>query len=562
MKLAIAICIILVVINFVYNEDPSINDSSLSRETRNASPSRKDSNVSRKDRKKPKKMKKIKGMKIKVNEQTNNTNKAKKAKKNIKDKAKKKTGTKKHKSKGEKIKRKTKKEKKMKRKNKKGKQFNKKDKTRKNRNRNNRKGKKKFNKMKKNTKRRKSQGTKKVKISNVLKANRDNTSSTESATPSKKLICDPPNTKAVNNFKQNRRFYDKYNLLANKLDKISVFKSYASLVGKITNDGTTCTDAAKAGYLLMNGCETSAAAACNNTEFTANYTTAIGCTQIINCNTTKIPDECKIKTELEEIVDKTKECTNKKIPGTFTYCMSYIKEKISTVVGECLDQILTGTTQPPGTIDTSTIFTEGDEIVEQKESYNPESKEMTLSVPAHGNNVALKAIIGVDQMVTSYDNYCVVGNSPADYTTEVSERSSRSNVDEVDSITVAKVYSFNVIEGEMTDVERAELPESFRNACKDKPIQKTKRVVVDEATFNQDSLDSVVTRGIKSNEINSVQGSWDSNEAGRGRTSPKDMEFRISTWDLDLGLGLARTSRQDNCSSQKVFNNTGFPNDT
>jgi len=396
----------------------------------------------------------------------------------------------------------------------------------------------------------------------------------------------------MNNFKQNRRFYDKYNLLENKLEKISVFKSYASLLGKVTNDGTTCTEAAKAGYLLMNGCETSAAAACNNTEFTANYTTAIGCIQIINCNTTKIPDECKIRTELEEIVDKTKECTNKKTPGTFTYCMSYIKENISTVVSDCLDQILTettttetttettamstttmtttatttmtttatttmtttatttmttttmtttsvttteitttatttmttteasSTTQQKVTKETSTIFTEGDEIVEQKESYNPDTKEMTLSVPAHGNNVALKAIIGAAQMVTSYDNYCVVGDSPDDVTTKFSGRSSRSDVDEVDSATVVKVYSFNVVEGDMTDAERAQLPESFQNACKDKPIQKTKRVVVDEATFNQDSLDSA--------------------EEGRG------------TLDFDFSFGLTRSSRQDNCSSQKT----------
>ena len=180
------------------------------------------------------------------------------------------------------------------------------------------------------------------------------------------------------------------------------------------------------------------------------------------------------------------------------------------------------------TKETTTIFTEGDEIVEQKESYNPESKEMTLSVPAHGNNVALQAIIGVDKMVTSYDNYCVVGDPPADYTTEVSERSSRSNVDEVDSATVVKVYSFNVVEGEMTDAERAELPESFRNACKDKPIQKTKRVVVDEATFNQDSLDSV--------------------EAERW------------SGDLDLSFGLRGSFRQDNCSSQKVIKQFRFPN--
>ena len=137
---------------------------------------------------------------------------------------------------------------------------------------------------------------------------------------------------------------------------------------------------------------------------------------------------------------------------------------------------------------------DGDEVVEQKESYNPEVQELTMSVPAHGKNVALKAIIGVDKMVTSYDNYCVVGDPPANFTPEVSERSqSTDNLDEFDPESVQKVYSFNVVEGELTDAERAELPETFQTACKDKPIQKTLRIVVDEATFNQDSLDSVET---------------------------------------------------------------------
>ena len=181
--------------------------------------------------------------------------------------------------------------------------------------------------------------------------------------------------------------------------------------------------------------------------------------------------------------------------------MNYIKENVSTDISECLD---VGTTTVPTTIptttpnptssppiETKTIFTEGDEVVEQKESYNPDTKELTLSVPAHGNNVALTAIIGVDQMVTSYDNYCVLGDPPADHTTEVNENSSSGDEAEVDPDSVDKVYTFNVVEGELTDAERAALPESFQTACKDKPIQKSKKIVVDEATYNLDSLDSV-----------------------------------------------------------------------
>ena len=311
--------------------------------------------------------------------------------------------------------------------------------------------------------------------------------SSDSVKLPKKLTCDN-NTKAVNNFKQNRRFYDKYNLLENKLDKISIFKSYASLLGKLTNDGTTCTEAAKAGFLLMNGCETSAAAACNKTEFESQYLTAIGCIQTINCTTIKIPEDCQIKEESDKIVAKTKECTNKNLPGSFSNCMSFIKDNISSVISDCVDEggASTTTPSPAELIEKSTIFTEGDEVVEQKESYNPDTKELTLSVPAHGDNVAVTAIIGVDQMVTSYDNYCVVGDPPADHTTEVYENSSTDEGNEVDPASVVKVYSFNVVEGEMTEAEKAALPESFKTACKDKPIQKSKKIEVDEATFNKD----------------------------------------------------------------------------
>ena len=56
---------------------------------------------------------------------------------------------------------------------------------------------------------------------------------------------------------------------------------------------------------------------------------------------------------------------------------------------------------------------------------------------------------------------------------------------------LVKVYYLNVVEGEMTEAERDALPESFKTACQGKPIQKTKKVVVDEATFNQDNFDSV-----------------------------------------------------------------------
>ena len=80
-------------------------------------------------------------------------------------------------------------------------------------------------------------------------------------------------------------------------------------------------------------------------------------------------------------------------------------------------------------------------------------------------------------------------------TTQTQSLRVRSNstdeADEVDGSTIVKVYYLNVVEGEMTEDERDALPDSFKTACQGKPIQKTKKVVVDEATFNQDNFDSV-----------------------------------------------------------------------
>ena len=88
----------------------------------------------------------------------------------------------------------------------------------------------------------------------------------------------------------------------------------------------------------MNSCVTSVATACNKTQFSSTYLTAHDCIKTIFCNTTakEMPPKCNIKAE--QIVNVTKNCTNKTIPGTFSYCMSYVKENISSVVSDCLDQ--------------------------------------------------------------------------------------------------------------------------------------------------------------------------------------------------------------------------------
>ena len=91
-------------------------------------------------------------------------------------------------------------------------------------------------------------------------------------------------------------------------------------------------------------------------------------------------------------------------------------------------------------------------------------------------------------MVTSFDDYCLVGPAPANIST-----SAYSNPKESDEFTnsTIKSYNLNVIEGDLTQEERDSLPESFQVACRDKPIKKGRQVSVSEESFDIETFDNV-----------------------------------------------------------------------
>ena len=81
MKVAIAICIILVAINSSCSEESSDHDSTLSRGTRDASPEkRKDSKLNRKEKKRQRKLRKKNEEKSQGRRSSKNVNKEKKRK--------------------------------------------------------------------------------------------------------------------------------------------------------------------------------------------------------------------------------------------------------------------------------------------------------------------------------------------------------------------------------------------------------------------------------------------------------------------------------------------------
>lgn len=361
-----------------------------------------------------------------------------------------------------------------------------------------RKNSKSKNKNEKNKKKRKNKNKKKKRRNKLKRRPKKRNNAQKSIKQTSSSNCTDQNiVKETNWKKQYRSLKIIYEQLSNKINKIEVFSNYSALLGEMTNNGSNCGQATIDAYNFLSNCPSSVTEACDVSNFTEAYEQATKCQGEVTCS--NFPPECKLTDKYAELRTQRKEkCLNKGLSGSFLSCMNYVKSNMNTDILSCVKDIQNSTSSAaetpvaPLTIETKTIFTEGDEVVEQTESYNPDTNEVTLSVPAHGTNVALTAIIGEESMVTSYDNYCVVGDPPANHTNSVSESSnSTDEADELDSTTIVKVYYLNVVEGEMTEAEREALPESFKTACQGKPIQKTKKVVVDEATFNQDNFDSV-----------------------------------------------------------------------
>ena len=128
-------------------------------------------------------------------------------------------------------------------------------------------------------------------------------------------------------------------------------------------------------------------------------------------------------------------------------------------------------------------------MVEQTESYNPDTKELTVNVPAHSDREAITVIYGETSMVTSYTAYCIMGDTPADFDTSTYNNPQSESPAPLDSSNVESVFIFNVVgESEMTDDEKENLPESFKSLCGSKPVFTSSKVVVDEATFMQSNF--------------------------------------------------------------------------
>ena len=141
---------------------------------------------------------------------------------------------------------------------------------------------------------------------------------------------------------------------------------------------------------------------------------------------------------------------------------------------------------------------EGGEDLEQEQTFNPNTRELSVSVPAHGDREAVTVIYGEKDMVTAHDTYCLVGKPPKDldksfYENENKQIETPLNHNDVKS----EKFIFNLIDqNEMTDNEKESLPESFKTLCKNKALRRTSQVTVNKTMFEENKpflLDSLIT---------------------------------------------------------------------
>ena len=285
--------------------------------------------------------------------------------------------------------------------------------------------------------------------------------------------------------------------LDKKSKQLDIFSEYSQVMEKVIDNYPDCAAEAQGAYSILQNCKTTVPALCSPPnvsikkaeecvdEKTSSFVRFLRCISggedsykcYVNIKP-KIPKQCKAIAKLsDEVTKRENTCLNSNVTGSFGSCLAVIKNDVPTILNDCFGS--SDTSQVEG----KTVFVEGDEIIEQTESFNTETNELTISVPAHGDRVASTVIIGEDSIVTSYDQYCVLSNEHEEFVKPATSRSSDST-SFVESGDVEIVYAFNVVEDDINDMEKAELSDGFKNLCGDKPIKKSSKVVIDEGTFN------------------------------------------------------------------------------
>lgn len=309
--------------------------------------------------------------------------------------------------------------------------------------------------------------------------------------PRKKIL-----DKAFKTYKKAAKYEQKITQLIKIIEELEqkseyskLFFDYQNLVNKLSkyNNGS-CFEKAQDAYYVLKNCTSFLPDLCSAPSISLVNASmcldenASSFVKFLNCANAKKADLQNCFVEIDP--EFSPECKNilKKLPkvksaqnrclNQFSNCNNFITNMIPSIIDACISN---------PTEESKTVFMEGDEVIEQTESFDPIANELTLIVPAHGNREATTVIIGESSMVTSYEQYCVLGERPGDHISTVNEKPSTF----LNASTLEIVYVFNVVEDEVTDDEKESLSDSFKKLCGGKPIKKSSSVTVEKDTFDK-----------------------------------------------------------------------------
>ena len=193
------------------------------------------------------------------------------------------------------------------------------------------------------------------------------------------------------------------------------------------------------------------------------------------------------------------------------YCFHKSPEHSNTVIkdDECGAAASTTTSLPVSTrppISINILYSENGGLVEQENSFDLESNEATLFVPAHGNLSSVDLIISPTKMVLSEPFHCKVASvmedvSVWDMPLKASDVASKTNNSIVSESEERVVYGLQLNEGDLSEEEKEELSEGMKMKCENKKIVRTSVQEVDEDTFNRLASGEIVEIASRSQVI-------------------------------------------------------------
>ena len=305
--------------------------------------------------------------------------------------------------------------------------------------------------------------------------------------------------KKIRNLISQKKRCDNYIKTLQKKGNTTIFAEAANTLGKLTNNGTGVSETANSAYFFLKNCSTSVPKFCSSANLTLNETdhnatqcleqfstfkTYMDCQKnnpLNKCNAT-VPADCKNLTKATEEANKRKkECVSTSTVGSFAYCMNFIKSDLlgatASLVGRenCTSIAPNSTVLPP--TECKTVRTEGGEVITEESSFNRNTRELTISVPAHGSRDAATFIIGETKTCIVYPNECLVSDSTRDDLDLLNGAENTGDgckdTAELQETDLSKSCSLNIDQGILSADQIAQLPKSVQDACDGKTVRGT-----------------------------------------------------------------------------------------